>query len=217
LRLDVDPVHTEYWEGCWIGRFDPSVDNLANPTLLSTPEMTWSWLTISLSDALIVLGKAVGIYVVLVAFTRLAGLRSFSKMSSFDFAVTVAFGSILAGTIITKKPPLAQSVVALAALFAIQYVVSVARVHSPLSRAMVDNRPALVMDGSEILTENLKRVQMSESDLFAKLREANVTRLEQVRAVVVESTGDVSVLHASPDAPPIDEELLDDVRNARQA
>ncbi|MEF8815937.1 MAG: hypothetical protein V5A20_06070 [Salinibacter sp.] len=39
-----------------------------------------------------------------------------------------------------------------------------------------------------------------------------MTRLEQVRAVVMESTGDVSVLHAPPDAPAIDESLLADVQ-----
>lgn len=48
---------------------------------------------------------------------------------------------------------------------------------------------------------NLRRANMTETDLRPKLCAANVTRLEQVRAVAVESTGDVSVLHA----PPIDE------------
>ncbi len=64
--------------------------------------------------------------------------------------------------------------------------------------ALVDNAPLLLMDGTEVLSDNLRRANMTEADLRAKLREANVTRLEQVRAVVMESTGDVSVLHASP-------------------
>jgi uncharacterized membrane protein YcaP (DUF421 family) len=69
------------------------------------------------------------------------------------------------------------------------------------------------MFGSEILEENMKSVRMTKDDLYAKLREANVTRLDQVRAVVVESTGDVSVLHEDPDAPPIDAEVLYGIQN----
>ena len=57
---------------------------------------------------------------------------------------------------------------------------------------------------------NLRRANMTETDLRAKLRVANVTQLEQVRAVVMESTGDV--LRAPPDAPAIDDALLADVK-----
>lgn len=51
------------------------------------------------------------------------------------------------------------------------------------------------MRGSEILDDNLKEAEVTHDDLRAKLREANVTQLSQVKAVVMESTGDVSVLH----------------------
>jgi len=62
----------------------------------------------------------------------------------------------------------------------------------------------------------LRAVRMTEDDLYAKLREANVTRWDQVRAVVMESTGDVSVLHADPEAPPLEAGLLHGVRQADQ-
>ncbi|MFB6230366.1 MAG: YetF domain-containing protein, partial [Salinibacter sp.] len=52
----------------------------------------------------------------------------------------------------------------------------------------------LFLDGPEVLSDNLRPRNMTEADLRAKLHEANVTRLEQVRAVVMESTGDVPVL-----------------------
>jgi uncharacterized membrane protein YcaP (DUF421 family) len=80
-------------------------------------------------------------------------------------------------------------------------------------KKLVDNQPLLLMDGSKILYENLKIARVSEGDLRNKLREANVTRLEQVKAVVFETTGDVSVLHAE-DQKPLDDFLLEDVRRS---
>jgi uncharacterized membrane protein YcaP (DUF421 family) len=173
-----------------------------------------SWFSTSFAASVTVVLTAVGIYLVLVLFTRLAGLRTFSKMSTVDFAVTVAIGSVLASTTLTKDPPLAQSVVALAALFMMQYGASLLRMNSDAMTDVLDNRPVLVMAGPEILHENLKNVRMTENDLYAKLRQANVTRRDQIRAVVMETTGDVSVLHADPDGQPLEDELLYGVENA---
>ena len=39
--------------------------------------------------------------------------------------------------------------------------------------------------------------RVEEDDLIAKLREANVCDLSDVRAVVLETTGDITVLHGS--------------------
>lgn len=178
--------------------------------------MDWAWITTTFPAAWMVVLKAIGIYAALVLLTRMAGLRSFSKMSSFDFAITVAFGSILAGTMLAENPPLLQSVVGLAVLFALQSVVSRLRTRFGAVAGVVDNAPLLIMAGPEILHENLQSAQMTEDDLYAKLREANVTRWEQVRAVVMESTGDVSVLHAEPSDPPLDAGLLHGVRHAER-
>ena len=49
----------------------------------------------------------------------------------------------------------------------------------------------------DILEENLKKTNVGEGDLIAKLREANVIHFGQVLAVILESTGDMSVLHSS--------------------
>ncbi|MEO0333444.1 MAG: DUF421 domain-containing protein, partial [Bacteroidota bacterium] len=40
------------------------------------------------------------IYLLVILYTRLFGLRSFSKMSSFDFAMTIAVGTLLASAIV---------------------------------------------------------------------------------------------------------------------
>ena len=175
--------------------------------------MNAEWLVTSGEAVLMVVVSTVGIYAALVLFTRMAGVRSFSKMSSFDFAITVAFGSVFASTVVAKDPPLAQAVAALGALFLLQHAVATFRIQSRAVAGAVDNRPLLIMAGTEILRENLRKARMTEEDLYAKLREANVCRLEQVRAVIAESTGDVSVMHADPDAPPLDVRVLKGVRD----
>lgn len=173
--------------------------------------MQWSWILTSLEAVLMVLLSTAGIYLSMILLTRVSGLRSFSKMSGFDFAVTVAIGSVLATTIVTEDPPLFQAAVALAALYGIQMLVATLRIRSPAVSAAVDNEPLLLMAGEEVLTENLRRAQVTEADVRAKLREANVLDPREVRAVVLETTGDVSVLHGPPDGAALDPGLLEGV------
>ena len=75
------------------------------------------------------------------------------------------------------------------------------RQHFVWFRKLVDNEPLLLMRGSTILDENLKKANIARDDIYGKLREANALNADQVLAVVFETTGDISVLHsADPDA-----------------
>jgi len=154
------------------------------------------------------------IFLTLVILTRVVGLRSFSKMSSFDFAMTIAVGSILASVLLSKSTAVADGMVALAAIFALQYVVALLRKKTTWAADLIDNQPKLLMLGEEILYENLKSTRVTEDDLIAKLREANVLNFSQVRAVVLETTGDISVLHTSDGNTALSEQVLQAVKRS---
>jgi len=160
----------------------------------TTRLMNWQWITTTPTALGMVLVSGVGIYIALLLLTRLTGLRSFSKMSSFDFATTVAFGSIIASTVLSKNPPLASAAFALAVLYALQFSVSRARYLSPRLQRLVDNEPLLLMAGETILKDHLRVARVTEDDLRSKLRMAGVTDRAQVLALVFETTGDCSVL-----------------------
>ena len=128
-------------------------------------------------------------------------------MSAHDFAVTIAIGSILASVVVQKEPTLMQGVVAIGVFLIIQSLFSGWRMLRPES--ILENKPILLMDGPEILHKNLLIAKITKEDLKAKLREANVLRYSEVKAVVFEATGDVSVLHGDKE---IDKDLLDSIR-----
>ena len=172
------------------------------------------WFTATPASLAAIVLSTVGAYAAVLVYTRLAGLRSFAKMSSFDFAMTVAIGSMLASAILNETPSLPQAVVGLGAVYGLQRLVGVARQRFSWVQHVVDNEPLLLMDGPEMLRGNMKRCSVTEDDLWAKLRAANVLDLRQVRAVVMETTGDVTVLHGEADGPPLQLELLTGVRGA---
>ncbi len=144
--------------------------------------------------------SAVVMLAVAIAVIRVNGLRSLSKMAVHDFVVTVALGSVIATTV-AGSVNLPVGVTAFVSLIAVQRLVALLRRQKRL-QPWIDNKPLLLMRGDTMVAENLASARVTEDDVIAKLREANVTHLSQVMAVVLESTGDVSVLHGSGDLDP---------------
>ncbi|WP_282113128.1 DUF421 domain-containing protein [Maribacter stanieri] len=164
----------------------------------------------SWETAMLIIISTLGIYTAVILFTRISGKRSFSKMSSFDFAMTVAIGSIVASTILSSSVKLIEGVLGLGVVYLIQSIIAFARRNKTVQK-IVDNSPLLLMDGNEIISSNLIKAKVTEGDLRSKLREANVTELSQIKAVIFETTGDISVLHKE-DNNPIDLWLMKDVK-----
>ena len=149
----------------------------------------------------------------IVGLLRIVGLRSLSKMTNFDFVTTVAAGSLLAGAgQASDWPGFWQANMALLGLFALQWGTARVRRASTAVRESLEPAPMLLMYEGRVLEENMAASRVARSDLTAKLREANVLHPSEVRAVVLETTGDISVLHGEE----LDPALLKGVRGAEE-
>ena len=171
--------------------------------------MSLDWFDISLTEAIGIILTTLGLYVGMMIIVRINGLRSFAKLSSHDFAVTVAIGSILAAICIQKEPALLHGLLAIATFLFLQALYSYWRLSHP--HIHLDNEPLLIMENGKILEDNLKKSKMTKEDLMSKLREANVLQFSEVRAAVFEPSGDISILHGKKE---VDKELLENVRRS---
>lgn len=174
------------------------------------------WISVSTAQLAMILLTSIIVYAAILIYTRIAGLRSFSKMSAADFAMTIAVGSLFGATVSAPNPTLLAGLFALLCLFAAQWGLAYARRKSNMVSKLVDNEPLLLMNHGEIIEENLELANMTESDLFGKLREANALNFTQVKAVVFETTGDVSVLHSSSDDVALEERIFEGVVGAER-
>ncbi|MDX1326090.1 MAG: DUF421 domain-containing protein, partial [Arenibacter sp.] len=148
----------------------------------------------------------------IIIVTRIFGLRTFAKMSSFDFASTIAVGSILAAIVINKDQGVLKGILALVCVIGFQTLFSFLVRKVDWFKKLFTNTPQLLMKDGEIFYDKLQKCNVGVSDLMAKLREANVHKMSEVQAVIFESTGDISVLH-SKEREAVDPILLEDVSN----
>ncbi len=164
----------------------------------------------NIDTAILVILSVFGIFTGIIIITRIFGLRTFAKMSSFDFASTIAVGSILAAIVINKDQGVLKGILALVCVIGFQTLFSFLVRKSNWFKKLFTNKPQMLMKDGEIYYDNLQKCNVGVSDLMAKLREANVHKFSEVQAVIFESTGDISVLHSSA-MDGVDSMILEDV------
>ena len=144
-----------------------------------------------------------------VLLVRIVGLRAFSKMTAFDFVATIATGSLIAqaGTR-ARWDEYLQAMVAIAGVFLIQWLLAKARQKSEGFKNIIANEPVLLMERGRFLEEAMAATRVSRANLLEKLRLDGVTNLGDVRAVVLETTGDISVIRGDR----IDDVMMEGVR-----
>jgi uncharacterized membrane protein YcaP (DUF421 family) len=149
-------------------------------------------------DSWPVLGRTVIVacvaYVVLVLFLRISGKRTLSKWNAFDFIVTIALGSTLASILTSKNVALAQGALALGLLVGFQFLITWLAVRLKWVRELIKAEPTLLLRDGQILHDALRKQRVTESEIRAAVRAKGIGALEDVRAVVLETDGQFSVV-----------------------
>ena len=129
-----------------------------------------------------------------VMLVRVSGVRSLSKMTAFDFVVTLATGSLLASAAAAAGwVGFVQSVGAMTTLMAAQVGLAYARRNFGVRR-MLENEPLLLMRDGAFIDRALREGRMTRDDLRAKLRQADIADPCTVAFMVLETTGDIAIL-----------------------
>lgn len=133
-------------------------------------------------------------YFSMVIFLRITGKRTLSKMNAFDFVVTVAMGSTLATVALSKKLPIAEGALAIFILIGLQYAIAWLSVRSKTIKNLITSRPKLIVYKGEVVNNALKKERISKEDLNLALRKSGQSQLEDVDAIILETTGDITVM-----------------------
>ena len=133
-------------------------------------------------------------YVGLVFFLRISGKRTLSKMNAFDLIVTVALGSTLATTLLSKDVALAAGLAAFALLIGLQYILTWLAVRSDRFQRLIKAQPRLLAYDGRLHEGAMKEERVTHEEMAAAIRESGVPGLRAAQAVVMETDGSLTVI-----------------------
>lgn len=164
--------------------------------------------TITPTDAGAVVIATAGLYWMFVIMVRLLGQRALARMSSTDLATIIVTGSVIGRAALGWTPTLVAGVLAMLTLFTMQALAGQVRRWVKTAWPL-NSPPILLMAGTAFVEENLRKTHLDEEELWPKLRESGIRHRSEVACVILEPTGEVTVLRRGI---PLDRSLMLDVR-----
>ena len=161
-------------------------------TLLNHPDVTFlfnDWAAV-----LRVVFIAAAGYLTLLVLLRVSGQRTLSQLTSFDLVITVTIGSAFGRVITARDVALVEVLAAFGSLVVLQMLVAWAWGRMPRARSFATPSPALLYLDGQFIHREMRRIRVREADLLAAVRQEGMGSLVEVRAILLEGNGTMSVI-----------------------
>lgn len=136
-------------------------------------------------------------YIAIILLIRISGKRTLATMNGFDFIITITIGSAFGRIITAQNIPIAEAFTAFALLVTLQTLVSWLKLRSSKFGDIITAPPTLLFYQGRFINENLKKERVKEDEVKSAVREQRIGSMNEVEAVIFESTGSFSVIKKS--------------------
>lgn len=150
-----------------------------------------------------VTAKAALMYVTALAALRVGERRTLAQWTIIDFATAVAMGAIIGRTAVASRQSYITGAVAVVTLVAVHRLASLAR-FNPTVGKLFDHRVRVLVDHGRIRRPQLRRCGLTDNDLYTQLRQRGIFSLADVRYVLYEAKGSITVVPEDRHGPAID-------------
>ncbi|MHB8293499.1 MAG: DUF421 domain-containing protein [Acidimicrobiales bacterium] len=151
--------------------------------------------------------KSLLLFLTAVVGFRIAGRRTIAEMNAFDFLAAVAAGAVIGRVPNATSTSYVEGAVTLVVVLAAHAGVARLRFVRPIAFA-IDHPPSLLIVDGQPRRREMRRAALTTDDLHAILRQSGVHSLAEVRFLVFESRGRMSLVRTGEASDELVEELF---------
>lgn len=140
-----------------------------------------------------IINAAIIYWVLLFAF-RLVGRRGPNMMTPFEIILLFMLGGMGMQAILGADHSLTNAILGIATVVMMHVLVSTLKVWSERIGRIVDGTPIVVYSKGQWQEEHMRRLRIHRQDVMAAARSQGLGRLDQIRYVIVERNGGISVV-----------------------
>jgi uncharacterized membrane protein YcaP (DUF421 family) len=143
--------------------------------------------------------RALTMYLLLLVVFRIAGRRTLSEMTAFDFVLLLVIGEATQQALLGDDFSITTAVVVIVTLIGLDVGLSYVRAMSPRLAALLDGRPMILVENGRPITERLKRARVDEEDILEAARQSRgLERMDQIGYAILEVSGGISIIPGKP-------------------
>lgn len=135
------------------------------------------------------------IFLFLLAIFRIAGKRTLSESTNFDFVLLLIVSEVTGQAMVANDRSMTTCMILILTLVGMNIILSVIKQRSKTVQNLIDGEPLIVMQNGCTHEERLKKERITEEDILAAAREKQgLERLDQIKFAILESDGQISIV-----------------------
>lgn len=144
-------------------------------------------------DLLILLGRIITIFPLLIFITLMMGKRSIGELPVFDFLVIITLGAVVGADIADMDISHIHTVAAIVFIGIVQILVSKWKISNRTIGRLLTFEPTIVVRNGTFLVENMRNIRFSIDNILQMLRENDIFDISDVDMAIVEPNGRLTV------------------------
>ncbi len=154
-----------------------------------------------------ILIRTLMIYFFLILTMRLMGKRQIGELELTDLVTTLLISEIASLPITNLEIPVSHAIIPMLTLLALEVLSSFILVRIPSLRILVSAKPTVLVQNGKLNQQALTELRISMEELMSELRQQGIPELSQVRDVIVEKNGKLTVLPRAEYSTPTAQQL----------
>ena len=147
------------------------------------------------------------LYFAVICAVRLMGKRQLGEMDPAELVVTILVSDLAAVPMQDLGIPLFFGLVPIAALVALEVLLSILSLKSRFFRRLLNGQPAIIIRKGQLDLSKLRQLRLTTEDLVVALRKQSVASVSDVKYGVIEPDGSLTIV-LYPQQQPVTAEML---------
>jgi len=139
--------------------------------------------------------RAAAIYFFLLVIFRIAGERTLTSMTTFDFVLLLIIAEATQQGLVGNDFSVTKAFLVVTTLVGIDIGLSMLKDRFPVIDKWLEGMPLVIVEHGKPLTERMQRARVDEEDVLMAAREhQGLQRMDQIKYAVLERTGEISII-----------------------
>lgn len=135
------------------------------------------------------------VYLFLLVILRLAGKRTLSEMSTFDFILLLIISEATQNALVNDDRSLSNGLAVILSLVALDRLVAYLKWKSGRLEKFIEGTPIVLVEHGKVLDERVAKSRVTRDDILQAARQnQGLARMEQIKYAVLESSGGISII-----------------------
>ena len=142
--------------------------------------------------------RACIVYFILLLLIRASGKRTMGQFTPFDMLLVVLLGNAVQNALLGQDASVGGGLLLATTLLLLNWLVGLVSARSARMEALVEGVPVLLARDGKVYQDVLRRELISRADFDKAMRESGVEDIDDIRMVVLETNGHITLVTRDP-------------------